>query len=112
EIGIDHTVVMFTRNAPAKIAGHKCGPSSSNAANAIPVAGQTAVALGLEKARARPSRPAQKYTAANSRILTDLRSAEFCNSVVSGTARNSSAKPISTRYRPGFQTTVTIWRYA
>src|SRR5207249_9969617 len=58
-------VVRFTRNAPSRMPGQTRYPRSRNAAIAIPVGGQIAVALTWTKARVRPSLPATTYTAAS-----------------------------------------------
>ena len=60
ELAIDPAVVMLTRNAPMKIAGHTRTPNSSTAASAIPVGGQTGEALACTKAKCSPSLPARK----------------------------------------------------
>ena len=51
-------VVTLTRNAPMRIAGHTRMPKIRNAAMAMPVGGQTAVALACTNASRRPSLPA------------------------------------------------------
>jgi hypothetical protein len=45
EVATDPAVVKFTRNAPVKITGQTRYPKIRNAKSAIPVEGQTAVAL-------------------------------------------------------------------
>src|SRR5262249_8300933 len=52
-------VLMLTRNAPAKIAGHTWRPSSRTATSAMPAGGQTAVALACTIANARPRLPSR-----------------------------------------------------
>ena len=47
-------VVMFARNAAAKMAGPAARPRSRNAAMAMPVGGQMAVALGWIDANESP----------------------------------------------------------
>src|ERR1051325_5064260 len=59
-LGTAPVVVRFNRNAPTMIAGQTSYPASSRAASAIPVGGQTAVALGLTTANRSPRRPAPK----------------------------------------------------
>ena len=51
-------VNTLTTKAPIKIAGINRNPKINNAAMAIPVGAQIALALGLTKARERPSLPA------------------------------------------------------
>jgi len=60
EVATEPAVVRLTRKAPARIAGHTRRPSTKNAAMAIPVGGQTAVALTWTNARRRPALPAKK----------------------------------------------------
>ena len=48
-------VVRFAKNAPSAIAGQTRYPSTSTAASAIPVGGQTAVALAFTNASDNPS---------------------------------------------------------
>jgi hypothetical protein len=56
----DPEVVTFTSRAPTKIAGHARKPSRTRTAIAMPVGGQTAVALEWIAAKVRPMRPAAK----------------------------------------------------
>jgi hypothetical protein len=60
EVATDPAVVTLTRKAPTRIAGQTRKPNSSAAASAIPVGGQTALALAWIDASARPSFPAKK----------------------------------------------------
>ena len=53
-------VVMLTRKAPTRIAGQICRPKSRSAPSAIPVGGQTGVALTCTKAKCSASLPARK----------------------------------------------------
>jgi hypothetical protein len=57
-------VVKLAMNAPMKIPGQARGPTSSSAAIATPVGGQTAEAEAFTNASANPSLAAPKYTAA------------------------------------------------
>ncbi len=66
-------VVRLTRNAAIPMPGHTRGPKIRHAASAIPVGGQTAVALGFTCARPNPSRPARKYATAMAAIPTGVR---------------------------------------
>jgi len=73
EVATEPAVVTFARNAPRKIPGQTWYPILRNAANAIPVAGQTGVALACTKASFSPSLAATKYTAAKAaRMATRL----------------------------------------
>src|SRR5688572_28950730 len=63
DVNAEPAVVTFTRKAPAKMAGHTRVPKSRKAPSAMPVGGQTAEALLLSVANARPSLPAPKYKA-------------------------------------------------
>ena len=60
EVASDPAVVRLTKKAPTKTAGQTRTPSSRNAARAIPVGGQTVVALTCTNASRRPSLPATK----------------------------------------------------
>jgi hypothetical protein len=60
EVATDPAVVTLTRKAPRRMAGHARTPRRMRAASAIPVGGQTAVALGWTRASFRPSLPAAK----------------------------------------------------
>src|SRR5215469_14331167 len=64
DVANEPVVVTFTRNAAAKMAGQTRIPRTRSATRAIPVGGQTAVALGLTSASFKPSLPATKYRSA------------------------------------------------
>src|SRR5439155_4434376 len=70
-------VVTLTRKAPAKITGQMPRPSSSRAASAMPVGGQTGVALACTMAKARPSLAATTYTTPTPSV-TPSRAARSC----------------------------------
>src|SRR5207245_1974362 len=70
-------VVTLTRKAPTKITGQMPRPSSSMAASAMPVGGQTGVALACTMAKARPSLPATTYTTPTPSV-TPSRAARSC----------------------------------
>src|SRR3989441_10258171 len=73
EVATEPAVVRFARNAPRKMPGQTWYPILKNAANAIPVGGQTGVALACTKASFSPSLAATKYTAARvAKIATPL----------------------------------------
>src|SRR6266550_666595 len=55
DVKSDPAVVSFTRSAPRKMPRHARGPKIRMAASAMPVGGQTAVALAFTNASARPS---------------------------------------------------------
>src|SRR5579864_6726096 len=61
-------VVRLAASAATKTPGQTRGPHSSRAAIAMPVGGQTGVALGCRNARWRPAFAAMKYTAATSAV--------------------------------------------
>src|SRR5437870_7966349 len=65
-------VVRLARNAPRNTPGHTRVPRSKRAARAIPVGGQTAVALAFRNARVRPSLAAVKYNAARPAIAATV----------------------------------------
>jgi hypothetical protein len=52
-------VVTFTIKAPINTDGHRLIPNNSSATSAMPVGGQTAVALAFRKACVRPNFPAR-----------------------------------------------------
>jgi hypothetical protein len=60
EVATDPAVVTLTRKAPARTAGHTRAPKSSAAAIAIPVGGQTGLALAWTMPKRRPNFPATK----------------------------------------------------
>ena len=85
-------VVALARNAPQKIAGQYCEPSSRSDASARPVGGQTGEMDSPITAYCRPTRATTKYAAASSAALvtqgnagsrTDLR---FMSAAISTTA--------------------------
>lgn len=51
EVAMDPAVVTLATNAPRKIAGHHRCPPSTSAASAIPVGGQSGVALAWTTAK-------------------------------------------------------------
>jgi len=55
DVATEPAVVRLARKAPANIAGHTRTPKIRYAARAMPVGGQTAVALGFTNANRRPS---------------------------------------------------------
>ena len=59
EVATEPAVVTLTRKAPAATAGHMRTPRMSSAARAMPVGGQTAVALAWTEAKSSPSLPAR-----------------------------------------------------
>jgi hypothetical protein len=61
-------VMMFTMNAPMKMAGHKRTPQISSAAKAMPVGGHTGETLAFSDASESPNLPAQTYTAISATI--------------------------------------------
>src|SRR2546428_12707233 len=65
-------VVRLARNAPRSTPGQTRVPMSKRAARAIPVGGQTAVALAFRNARVRPSLAAVKYNAARPAIAATV----------------------------------------
>ena len=67
-VATDPAVVRLARNAPKKMPGQTRYPSTRNAARAMPVGGQTAVALGCTKAIDSPSLAATKYRPAKNAI--------------------------------------------
>src|SRR4030095_12375359 len=60
----DPKTLMFTRKAPRNIPGQSRYPHRRIAANAIPLGGQTADALGWTRANDKPKPPAQTYKTA------------------------------------------------
>src|SRR5262245_66671116 len=60
EVKTEPAVVTFTRKAATNTAGQTRGPSSRNAARAMPVGGHTGEALAWTTARLRPNLPATK----------------------------------------------------
>src|ERR1700693_5454052 len=67
----------LTGKAPARMAGKGRAPKIRKAASAMPVQGQTAVALALTKANFKPSFPATKYTAAvTTKVASSFRNRE------------------------------------
>src|SRR5262249_22732909 len=75
EVAREPAVVRFAAKAPSQIAGQVRNPSTSSAARAIPVAGQTGLALGLTYARRRPSLAARKYVTASASQVRSRRPA-------------------------------------
>ena len=59
EVATEPAVVTLTRKAPAATIGHVRVPRTSSTASAMPVGGQTAVALAWTEAKRRPSLPAR-----------------------------------------------------
>ncbi len=51
EAGTEAAVVTLTRNAATKMAGHAPGPSTRNAASAMPAGGHTGLALACKVAK-------------------------------------------------------------
>ena len=82
-------VVSFVRNAPRKMPGHTRGPKTSTAARAMPVGGQTAVALALTNASARPSLPASVYIAASGIQTLERRLSILIGIPISGFQHNA-----------------------
>src|SRR4029077_14833835 len=62
-VGTDTSVVTLAKSAPRKIPGQSQRPQRRSNANAMPLAGQTAEALGCTNASDKPNLPAQKKTA-------------------------------------------------
>jgi hypothetical protein len=60
EVSTTEVVEKFTANAARKTPGQTLGPNIKNAAIAIPVGGQTGVALGLKKASLKLNLPKTK----------------------------------------------------
>src|SRR5437879_82775 len=96
-------VVRFTRNAPSRMPGQIRYPRSRNAAIAMPVGGQIAVALTWTKARVRPSLPATTYIAASTAMtrMKTRRSLRFSVGRVARPAISSEAA-----------TATFVWRHA
>ena len=61
DVATEPALVRFATNAPAKIAGQAGRPIRRHAAMAMPVGGQTAVALGLTAASDSPAFAAITY---------------------------------------------------
>jgi len=59
EVATEPAVVTLTRNAPAATIGHARVPRTSSTARAMPVGGQTAVALVWMEAKSSPTLPAR-----------------------------------------------------
>src|SRR2546428_9495614 len=64
EVATEPAVVRFARNAPRKMPGQTWYPILKNAANAIPVGGQTGVAHACTETSFNPYLAATKYTSA------------------------------------------------